>query len=70
MERLGLWGPGASFRDFDAFVEGVKNRGVGGLEMLAIEMKATGTYLSRGLSYHGAKCELARRRPSLIINGS
>ncbi|EOD07809.1 hypothetical protein EMIHUDRAFT_249392 [Emiliania huxleyi CCMP1516] len=27
MERLGLWGPGASFRDFDAFVEGVKNRG-------------------------------------------
>jgi len=34
---------------------------VGGLEMLAIEMKATGAYLSRGLSYKGAEFELQAR---------
>jgi hypothetical protein len=39
-------------------VEGVTKRGVGGLEMLAIELKATGAYLSRGLSYKGAQFEL------------
>lgn len=39
-------------------MEGVKNRGVGGLEMLAMEMKASGSYLSRGLSYRNAEFEL------------
>ena len=29
MTRLGLWGPGSSFRDFDAFLESMKKRWVG-----------------------------------------
>ena len=37
----------------------VTRRGVGGLEMLAMEMKASGSYLSRGLSYRHAEFELA-----------
>ena len=60
MERLGLWGAFSGFRDFEGFVNGITNRGVGGLEMLAMEMKATGTYLSRGLSYEQAEFELVQ----------
>ena len=62
MERLGLWGPYSGFANFEAFVQGITNRGVGGLEMLAMEMKATGTYVSRGLSYEQAEFELAQAR--------
>ena len=62
MERLGLWGTYSGFPTFEAFVQGITNRGVGGLEMLAMEMKATGTYVSRGLSYEQAEFELAQAR--------
>jgi hypothetical protein len=55
-----LWGAFSGFRDFDGFVNGITNRGVGGLEMLAMEMKATGTYVSRGLSYEQAEFELVQ----------
>ena len=63
MERLGLWGPYSGFANFEAFVAGITGRGVGGLEMLAMEMKATGTYVSRGLSYEQAEFELAQASP-------
>ena len=58
MVRLGLWGPSTAYSDFDAFCDAVTKRGVGGLEMLAAEMKATGRYVSRGLSYAGAEFSL------------
>ena len=58
MQRLGLWGGYSSFKDFDSFVESIKGRGVGGLEMLAMEMKASGSYVCRGLSYREAEFEL------------
>ena len=51
MERLGLWGNGTPFRDFNTFVENITRRGLGTLEMLAMDMKAAGMYISRGLSY-------------------
>jgi len=53
-ERLGLWGTHSGYSDFASFVDGITARGVGGLEMLAMEMKSTGTYVSRGLSYEQA----------------
>jgi hypothetical protein len=53
--RLGLWGPQMPFNDFNAFVENMEKRGLGALEMLAMEMKAGGMYVSRGLSYQGAE---------------
>lgn len=51
MERLGLWGYGTPFKDFDVFLDNINRRGLGTLEMLAMDMKAAGLYLSRGLSY-------------------
>eukprot|EP00794_Sanderia_malayensis_P010733 gene10733-11882_t len=51
MERLGLWGNGTAFKDFTPFLESLTRRGLGALEMLAVEMKAAGMYVSRGLSY-------------------
>ena len=55
MERLGLWGIGTTFSYFDAFLDSLTRRGLGALEMLSIEMKAAGMYVSRGLSYKEAE---------------
>ena len=51
MVRLGLWGPGSAFPDFEAFLDSMKKRGVSFMEMLAMEMKAEGNYVARGLSF-------------------
>ena len=59
MERLALWGPLSASPDFDAFVQSVTRRGVGGLELLALDLKSTGSYVSRGLSYKDAEFELS-----------
>ncbi|XP_072033726.1 uncharacterized protein [Amphiura filiformis] len=55
MERLGLWGTGAPFKSFDHFLEAINRRGLGVAEMLAMEMKASGMYVSRGLSFRAAE---------------
>ncbi|XP_062605521.1 uncharacterized protein LOC134267315 [Saccostrea cucullata] len=55
MERLGLWGVGAQFRSFEQFIEFVQKKGLGMAEMLAMEMKMSGMYVSRGLSYKQAE---------------
>jgi hypothetical protein len=36
--RLGLWGIGTSFRDSRSFVDGIKEGGVGAMELLAMEV--------------------------------
>lgn len=54
MVRLGLWGPGSAFPDFEAFLDSMKKRGVSFMEMLAMEMKAEGNYVARGLSFRCA----------------
>jgi P-loop containing NTP hydrolase pore-1 len=36
----------------------MEKRGLGALEMLALELKASGAYVSRGLSWKGAQFEL------------
>jgi len=55
--RLGLWGSGTAngFATFKAFESSVSKRGIGAFELLAMELKGIGSYLSRGLSY--ASCE-------------
>lgn len=55
LERMGLWGPGSAFPDFEAFLSAMRNRGVSFLEMLAMEMKAEGKYCARGLSFRSAE---------------
>ena len=55
MERMGFWGPSTPFKDADAFIKKLQDRGVGFLEMLAIEMKASGKYVARALSFEEAE---------------
>ena len=55
LNRLGFWGRGTPFHDAKAFIDAMKHRGVGFLEMLAMEMKASGKYVSRGLSFRQAE---------------
>eukprot|EP00961_Rhodomonas_salina_P010499 140938-Rhodomonas_salina.2 len=56
-ERLGLWGKGSPFTDFEGFLNVVSKRGVFFLEMLAMELKRSGAYVSRGLSFAAAEFE-------------
>ena len=54
MTRLGLWGSGSAFPDFEAFLDSMRKRGVSFMEMLAMELKAEGNYVARGLSFRSA----------------
>jgi hypothetical protein len=68
MCRMGLWGPGTAFGNFDEFLASMKTRGVPFLEMLAMELKAEGKYVARGLSFLQAEvrcCARARCKHSL-----
>ena len=56
-ERLGLWGEGCPFPDFEAFLKVVSRKGIFFLEMLAMELKREGAYVSRGLSFKKAEFE-------------
>jgi hypothetical protein len=40
------------------FLSGVKNGGVGAMELVAMHMKAQGQYVSRNLSFKGATFEI------------
>lgn len=53
MVRLGLWGPRTPFRDFADFIQSIEKRGVGAMEILAMDMKLRGMYIARQLSFSG-----------------
>ncbi len=53
MVRLGIWGPGSPFRDFNEFLGSVEKRGVGAMEIVAMDMKLRGMYIARQLSFQG-----------------
>lgn len=50
-ERLGLWGAGAPFADFGAFLVAMQRGGVAAMEMLCRDLKSVGTYMSRTISF-------------------
>ncbi|KAF5728143.1 protein strawberry notch 1 [Tripterygium wilfordii] len=58
MVRLGLWGTGTCFPDFQKFLGALDKGGVGALELVAMDMKARGMYVCRTLSYKGAEFEV------------
>lgn len=58
MVRLGLWGAGTCFKDFQMFLGALDKGGVGALELVAMDMKARGMYVCRTLSYKGAEFEV------------
>ena len=73
-ERLGLWNmphttkptisyeiPDNSngFANFDAFKRSLEKRGLGSLELLALELKTRGSFMARTLSWEGAEFQTA-----------
>eukprot|EP00873_Tetraselmis_striata_P003882 jgi/Tetstr1/424146/TSEL_014753.t1 len=64
MVRLGLWGAGnLSFANFGEFLAGLGSRGMAALELVAMDMKARGMYVSRSLSF--ANCTFETMRTEL-----
>jgi hypothetical protein len=55
MSRLGIWGTGTQFPTFQDFIKSVERRGVGAMELVAMDMKLRGLYIARQLSFSGAK---------------
>ncbi|KAH8410036.1 hypothetical protein KR009_004503 [Drosophila setifemur] len=51
MIRLGLWGPGTAYPEFYEFVNAVEKRGIGAMEIVAMDMKLRGSYIARQLSF-------------------
>jgi hypothetical protein len=58
MLRLGLWGAKTPFKDMNDFTTSVGSRGVGAMELVAMDLKARGMLLARSLSYRGAEFEI------------
>ena len=54
MERLGLWGAGTAFPEFGDFDKAISAGGVGAMELVALDMKRRGMYISRQLSFKSA----------------
>ncbi|KAF2362510.1 Strawberry notch helicase C domain [Trinorchestia longiramus] len=53
MVRLGLWGVGTPFKSFPDFISTIEKRGVGAMELVAMDMKLRGMYIARQLSFAG-----------------
>ncbi|XP_076880334.1 strawberry notch homolog 2b isoform X2 [Brachyhypopomus gauderio] len=53
MSRLGIWGEGTQFRTFEDFLHAIEKRGVGAMEIVAMDMKVSGMYIARQLSFTG-----------------
>ncbi|XP_070601133.1 protein strawberry notch homolog 2 isoform X1 [Erythrolamprus reginae] len=53
MSRLGIWGDGTPFPSFDDFLHAIEKRGVGAMEIVAMDMKVNGMYIARQLSFSG-----------------
>ncbi|KAJ7378733.1 Protein strawberry notch 1 [Desmophyllum pertusum] len=58
MSRLGIWGPGTPFREFSDFIQAVERRGVGAMEIVAMDMKLRGMYMTRQLSFAGVTFDI------------
>lgn len=65
MTRLGLWGLGTSFPDFNAFLDSMKSRGVSFLEMLAMEMKVLIWHIVLELQ----SCDCQLNKPTFPFSG-
>jgi hypothetical protein len=53
MTRMGLWGDGTVFPSFGSFLSTA--RGMGALELMALEFKGTGSRVARSIGYQGAE---------------
>ncbi|KAA0712190.1 Protein strawberry notch -like protein 2 [Triplophysa tibetana] len=53
MSRLGIWGEKTPFKTFEDFLHSIEKRGVGAMEIVAMDMKVSGMYIARQLSFSG-----------------
>ena len=58
--RLGLWGPKTAFADRDAFIASIRQGGIAAMELVARDLKATGLYSARALSFDGVEYEILK----------
>lgn len=58
MERLGLWGPGTSYKNYVDLASKLSSGGLSFLEMLCCDMKSKGAFLSRQLSFSGCSFKI------------
>jgi hypothetical protein len=54
-QRLNLWGEGQPFTDVQDFVNKISSRGLAGMEMLSMNMKALGLYWAPSIDYSEVK---------------
>lgn len=60
--RLGLWGPGTGFTDRNGFMAAMDGGGIAAMEIVARDLKATGLYTARALSFAGVEYDPLEHR--------
>ena len=58
--RLGLWGPGTAFAAREQFISEIRDGGIAAMELVARDLKASGLYLARALSFAGIEYDILR----------
>lgn len=58
--RLGLWGPETAFASREAFITEIRAGGIAAMELVARDLKATGLYMARALSFAGVEYDILR----------
>ena len=58
--RLGLWGPETAFADREQFIAQIRAGGIAAMELVSRDLKATGLYAARALSFAGVEYEVLR----------
>ncbi|MBN9990745.1 strawberry notch family protein, partial [Listeria monocytogenes] len=56
--RLGLWGPETAFADREQFISSIRQGGIAAMELVARDLKATGLYMARALSFAGVEYDI------------
>jgi predicted RNA methylase len=58
--RLGLWGPETAFPDREQFISSIRQGGIAAMELVARDLKASGLYLARALSFAGVEYDILK----------
>ncbi|WP_019054316.1 strawberry notch family protein [Sphingobium xenophagum] len=58
--RLGLWGTGTAFANREQFISEIRDGGIAAMELVARDLKASGLYLARALSFAGIEYDILR----------
>ena len=58
--RLGLWGPETAFPGREQFISAIRQGGIAAMELVARDLKATGLYMARALSFAGVEYDILR----------